>query len=193
MLNIAPSPFFTPVGGHIGGYIPLPTPKMVLAVPAVQRGPATKKKGPYGTWRLLCTCLSMAEGMAFIVNGGIKDNHGEGLHFKFVPNGSGGTTRKAYKCISHENCPVLVRTALKGGSYAVEAKDGLEHSKVKAVPKRCANCALTRVQEEDLRKSVNEGSKPAAILSCWSAAVLEQQPHAPKRKKGGLEGKYTYI
>ena len=193
MLNIAPSPFFTPVGGHIGGYIPLPTPKMVLAVPAVQRGPATKKKGPYGTWRLLCTCLSMAEGKAFIVNGGIKDSHGNGLEFKYEHSGSGGMTRRAYKCISHENCPVLVRTTLKGGSYVVEAKDGLKHSKVEAPPKRRTNSALTNVQEEELQKSVNEGSKPAAILSGWTAAVLEKYPHALKRKKGGLAGKYTYI
>ena len=166
---------------------------MVLAVAAVQRGPTAKKKGPYGTWRLLCTCLSMAEGQAFIVNGGIKDSHGNGLEFKFHLSGSGGTTRRVYKCISHENCPVLVRTTLKGGSYVVEAKDGLEHSKVEAPPKRRTNSALTKVQEEELKKSVNEGSKPAAILSGWTAAVLKKNPHARKRKKGGLAGKYTCI
>ena len=157
----------------------------------VTTGPPIQKKGR-GSWRLLCTCLNLIEGQAFILNGGIKDSLGKPLVFKFHNAGSHGTTRKAYQCASHEKCPVLVRTVLKGGSFVVQSKVGLEHGKVEATKSR-NNAALTKVQEAELKKSINEGSKPAAILSGWSAAVLKKNPHARKRKKGGLAGKYTCI
>ena len=144
-------------------------------------------------WQLMCHCSSMQEATEYIRRGGIKDSQGNSLRFKTTALGSGGKTRKAFQCISHGNCPVVVRAVLKEGGFLVESKFGLEHSKEVATEKRAKNSTLTMAQEAALTKSVNEGSRPAAILSNWTSQLLDEDPNAQKRRKGGLAGKPSII
>ena len=139
------------------------------------------------SWGLITHTQSMKSGSEFIPKGGIKDSHGDPLAFKYYPPSSGGAMRKAYKCSSHVNCPVVVRVLLKGTTFAVECKLGVEHSKEEAAAKR-KNATLTNAQAAKMKEAINQGTKPAALLSSWTSVVLDSDPTAQKRKEGGLEG-----
>ena len=133
------------------------------------------------------------EGCCTFIKEDLEDQEGKTLCWKTEPRFSHGRTRKAFRCMSHVDCPVLVRAVKDGDEFSVQYLEGAVHSKEVATKFR-SNATLTLAQDEDMRKALNRGTRPKALLADWTSDILDEQAGMPaalqKHEEGGLKGEH---
>lgn len=143
-------------------------------------------------WENLIELDTMEECKNFINGGNLQDEEKKELRFAWHTSAPGdGRTRAYYKCISHEDCPVLVRAVKLGGTFAVQVTAEEQHSIVEMDLRRI-NASMSVRSAELVKSLVDGGSKPGAIFSVLTSKELEQSQGdgiaAVKRPNGGLKG-----
>ena len=143
-------------------------------------------------WEVVEVCNTMEECKDFVRGGGLKDEKGTSLKFKWNRAAPGdGVSIASFCCISHKDCPVVARCKFIGGVGKVEMQPEVKHSTTVATKER-KNSDFTAAQRETLRLCVDAGTKPAGMLATLTNNELKRckaegvQPK--KRPTGGLAG-----
>lgn len=142
-------------------------------------------------WTPVAEYESMEACKKSILGGELVFEDEKALRFNWASSPGNGKTRAYFVCASHVQCPVHVRAVLKGATFVVECRSGVKHASEPELRRR-KNSAMTVDQEESIKKSMQQGVCPAAMLSMLTLDVLSQHKaagsRAEKRTAGGLAG-----
>lgn len=135
----------------------------------------------------------MEECKAFI-HGGLLDDQHRLLRFAWNEGGPGnGKTRACFKCISHIDCPVVVRAVRRDGVFSVQTEAEVEHTKEERLHQR-SNSSLDVNATQLMKSLVNAGCKPGSIHSTLTSQELERIKSigevVQKRADGGVQGEH---
>lgn len=147
-------------------------------------------------WTTVRCCSTMAECKSFILGEQMVDSENQPLRFKWAYPWGNGKTNAYFACASHVDCPVRARASLRdGGMFLVCINMGVLGHASEASLKRRMNSCMTIQQEEYVKTGVNQGVKPATLLSCMTIEKLsEDNAHGrqlEKRDAGGLAGMFS--
>ena len=127
----------------------------------------------------------------------VANGQGEGKWKWAKP--SGNCVENAYRqCNAHVDCKHVIRIAeVKGVGFCLYT-NGMEHA-AEATTKKRKNSILTWKDDAHLRKSMDEGATPGAMLVSMTKAKVKElkaqglDPLMHKNEQGGLEGAHMSL